>query len=59
VYTWWLGLCLLLILYGVIRFVVAEFRRESNTYLHILWVPGAGLLYAFGILLYVWLMLRA
>jgi hypothetical protein len=55
--TWLLALSMLMIIYGIVRFAIAQIRREVNSLIHFLWIPGAGFFYAFGILIYVWLIL--
>ena len=38
--------CLALILYGLVRYALAKWRKETEPALHFLWVPGAAFLYA-------------
>jgi hypothetical protein len=49
-----LTICLVMIGWGLVRYVMAWRRKEEHSGVHILWIPGAALLYAGSILLWAW-----
>ena len=55
-YAFLLFISLAMILYGIIRYVVAAWRRESNSNIHVLWIPGAAVLYACGVAVCTWVL---
>lgn len=46
--------CCCMIVYGVVRFVVATWRREEEAHLHVLWIPGSAFLFALGTAVCTW-----
>lgn len=47
-------ICCCMIVYGVVRFAVAKWRREEGASLHVLWVSGAAFLFAVGVAVCTW-----
>lgn len=49
-YGFFLWISLLLMLYGTVRFFIAQWKREDQPMIHLLFVPAAAFLYAIGVL---------
>ncbi|MGZ4163629.1 MAG: hypothetical protein ACXVDB_05305 [Tumebacillaceae bacterium] len=47
-------LCVAMILYGVVRFGIAKWRREEEANMHVLWIPGAAFVFACGVCVCTW-----
>lgn len=45
----------LAILYGVIRFCFAKWRREDNPIVHILWIPASAFFFAVTVSICAWI----
>ena len=50
-YTAVLAIAMAMMLYGIVRTFLAEWRHESNKLIHALWIPGAAFLYVVGIVI--------
>lgn len=44
-----------IILYGVVRYGVAKWRKEENPAIHILWIPASAFFYAMSVAVLAWI----
>ncbi len=56
-YSFFVSASVCAILYGLMRFYIASWRRDANAKIYALFIPGVAFTFVFVTVVYVWLIL--